>query len=244
MKMTCMGIDISDNDISCSKNIVDDVNRDLSKIVDDNLTFSRVSNVTGDDIAICSIIKDDNTLASVNNEILNVLKNNARGFEDLNGIGHDKSTAGEGMSYAEIDLNPDPEIYPDAVVIAFDTYCGESFVGDVAKRAFNAAKGMDYVRDISVSVVDEIKEIPGVGYVSNITDDPVIVASVENVNHVGSVAGAMIGAVLGSQNTYLVESGSGANVIPGSVIFTVSAIMNYNVIDLAIPFNNRMNVLK
>lgn len=241
MKMTCMGIDISDNDISCDKDLVRNVDNSLLSIIDENIIFSKVTNVTGDDITVSSIINDDNTLESVNSKIYNILYENAMGFDDLNGVGKTRSQAGEGISYAEIDL--DKKFYPDAVVVAFDTYCGENFVGSVAKNAYDAACGMKYVGDISCSVVDDIKEIPGVGFVSNSTDDPVIVASVHNTEQVGVVAGAMIGSILGSKNTYLTHRGSACNVIPGSVIFTVTAIMNYNLIDLSIPFTYRMRCL-
>lgn len=63
------------------------------------------------------------------------------------------------------------------------------------------------------------KKIPGVGYVSSETDDPIVVASVEDIESVGVIAGAMIGAACGNKNTYLVERGTPCNIIPGSVIF-------------------------
>jgi hypothetical protein len=136
------------------------------------------------------------------------------------------------------------DFYPDGIVVAFDTYCGESFVSDVAKKATKAALGMDNVGDISCSVVDEVKEIPGVGFVSSSTDDPVIIASIENTSDVGVVAGSIIGAVLGYQNTYLVSRNTPCNVIPGSVIFSVSAIMNCNIIDLSHSFVHRCRLLE
>lgn len=242
MKMICMGIDISDNDVSCSDVLVDNINASLAEIVDDNIIFSRICNVTGDDITICSVINYDDSLEEVNARILDILKSNAWGFDDLNGIGCDCEHAGEGMSYAEIDL--DENFYPDAVILSFDTYCGESFVADAALSAAKAACNMDAVGNIDCSVVDDIKQIPGVGYVSSSTDDPVVVVSVHDTNQVGVVAGAMIGAVLGNKNTYLVKNGSPTNVIPGSVIFTVCAIMNCNIIDLSIPFSYRMRILE
>ena len=107
-----------------------------------------------------------------------------------------------------------------------------------------AAIGMDSVGDVACSSVKEVREIPGVGYVSSQTDDPVVVASVNNVEDVGVVAGAMIGAVLGSKNTYLVKRHTPANVIPGSVICSVTAIMNSNVIDLAKPLAYKMRILE
>ena len=102
---------------------------------------------------------------------------------------------------------------------------------------------MTDVYNIASSLVDGIKQIPGVGYVSNQTDDPVIVANVTNVEQIGVVAGAMIGAVLGNKNTYLVKRHTPINVIPGSVIFSATAIMNGNLIDLAEYFSFRSQIL-
>jgi hypothetical protein len=72
----------------------------------------------------------------------------------------------------------------------------------------------------------------------------VILASVYNVEHVGVIAGAMIGAILGNKNTYLVKRNTPANVIPGSVIFSVTAFMNGNVIDLSSHFSYRTKILE
>jgi hypothetical protein len=54
----------------------------------------------------------------------------------------------------------------------------------------------------------------------------------------------MIGAALGNKNTYLVKRGTACNVLPGSVIFSATAFMNGNVIDLAVPFENKTRILK
>ena len=67
---------------------------------------------------------------------------------------------------------------------------------------------------------------------------------VENIEHIGVIAGAMIGAVLGNKNTYLVKRGTTCNVLPGSVIFSATAFMNGNVIDLAVPFENKTRILR
>ena len=242
MKMICMGLDISDNDISCSKDIVNNVDESLSEIVDDNVIFSKITNVTGDDITVTTIINDDSSRDATNKRVYDILHENALGFDDLDGVAKSRADAGEGISYAEIELNRD--FYPDAVVVAFDTYCGESFVSDVALKATKAIEGMDNVGSVSCSVVDDVKKIPGVGYVSKDTDDPVIVASVENTGDVGVVAGAAIGAILGYQNTYLVRRNTPCNVIPGSAIFSVSAIMNCNIIDLSHAFIHRCRLLE
>lgn len=54
----------------------------------------------------------------------------------------------------------------------------------------------------------------------------------------------MIGAAIGNENVYLVKRASPSYVIPGSVIFTITAFMNGNVIDLAVPFEHRFKLLK
>ena len=109
--------------------------------------------------------------------------------------------AGEGISYAEAKIRQDR--YPDAVIVAFDTYGGEEIVGKVADSVMKAAKGMDDVNDIGGGAVEGTLKIPGVGYVSNQTDDPVVVATIDDIESVGVVAGAMIGAALGNQHVIL-----------------------------------------
>ena len=120
----------------------------------------------------------------------------------------------------------------------------QEFVGDVANSAIEAAKGMKNMTDVSDLIEPKIRHIPGVGYVSPETDDPVVVATVENIESVGVIAGAMIGAALGNKNTYLVKRGTTCNVLPGSVIFSATAFMNGNVIDLAVPFENKTRILR
>lgn len=240
--MLCHGIDISDNDVSCSDTLINSIESDLYKIKDAGATYALLSNITGDDIVISAIIEDDSLVETVNQSIFNVFKDNALGFDDLNGVSFKREDAGEGISYVELDLNPN--FYPDAVVISFDTYCGEYFVENVARSAVEAAQGMKDVYNVASSVVNSITYIPGVGYVSNQTDDPVVVANVTNVEQVGIVAGAMVGAILGNKNTYLVKRHTPINIIPGSVIFSVTAIMNGNLIDLAEYFNFRSRILK
>ena len=53
----------------------------------------------------------------------------------------------------------------------------------------------------------------------------------------------MIGAILGNKNTYLVKRHTPINVIPGSVIFSVTAIMNGNIIDLSESFMYRSRII-
>jgi hypothetical protein len=166
----------------------------------------------------------------------------AENLGDLSGISDTPEDAGEGISYAEATIRKD--FYPDAIILGFDTYGGEPFVADVANSAIEAAKGMKNCTDVSDYIEPKTRKIPGVGYVSPETDDPVVVATVENIESVGVIAGAMIGAALGNKNVYLVKRGATCNVLPGSVIFSATAFMNGNVIDLAVPFENKTRILR
>lgn len=241
MKITSIGADISRNDVSCSNSLVENIEADMYKLEKLGAVKAALTNVTGDDVVISAFVEDD-LLETINAGIVHILKENAENLGDLNGISQDASTAGEGISYAEANIREDR--YPDAVILGFDTYGGESFVGRAANSAIKAAKGMDDVTDVSDLIEEKSRKIPGVGYVSPETDDPVIVATIEDIESVGVVAGAMIGAALGNKNTYLVERGTACNVIPGSVIFSATAFMNGNVIDLSVPFQNKSRILK
>lgn len=241
MKITSIGADISRNDVSCSDSLIKNIEADMYKLEKLGAVKAALTNVTGDDVVISAFV-EDNLLETINAAIVNILKNNAENLGDLKGISQDPNAAGEGISYAEANIREDR--YPDAVILGFDTYGGESFVGKAANSAIKAATNMDDVTDVSDLILEKSRKIPGVGYVSPETDDPVIVATIEDIESVGVVAGAMIGAALGNKNTYLVERGSVCNVLPGSVIFSATAFMNGNVIDLAVPFQNKTRILK
>ena len=241
MKITAIGADISKNDVSCSTSLVNNVEKNLFKLNELGASHSALTNVTGDDIVVSAFVEDD-LVETINEAIVNILIDCAENLGDLSGISDNESEAGEGISYAEAKFRPG--YYPDAIVLGFDTYGGEPFVSDVANSAIEAAKGMENLTDVSDLIEAKTRKIPGVGYVSSETDDPVVVATVENIESVGVIAGAMIGAALGNKNTYLVERGTTCNVLPGSVIFSATAFMNGNVIDLAIPFQNKTRILR
>ena len=241
MKITAIGADISKNDVSCSSMLVETIEKNLYKVKELGARDVALTNVTGDDVVISAFVEDEH-LEAVNEGIVNVLKISAENQGDLSGISETPEGAGEGISYAEANIRPDR--YPDAIVLGFDTYGGEPFVADVANSAIDAAKGMENLTDISDYIEPKIREIPGVGYVSPETDDPVVVATIENIESVGVVASAMIGAALGNKNVYLVKRGTTCNVLPGSVIFSATAFMNGNVIDLAVPFENKTRILR
>lgn len=241
MKVTAIGADISKNDVSCSTTLVENIEKNLFKLKELGASHAALTNVTGDDVVVTAFVEDD-LLETVNEGIVNILKDCAENLGDLSGISDNENDAGEGISYAEAKFRPG--FYPDAIILGFDTYGGEPFVGDVANSAIKAARGMDNLTDVSDLIEVKTRKIPGVGYVSSETDDPVVVATVENIESVGVIASAMIGAALGNKNTYLVERGTNCNVLPGSVIFSATALMNGNIIDLAIPFQNKTRILR
>jgi hypothetical protein len=239
LKLTSIGADVSGNDVSCSQNMIQNIENDIHKLLDIGAHKAALTNITGDDIVISAFVPDDK-LETINHAIVEILTENAEDLGDIGGISKTPEGAGEGISYAEAKINQDR--YPDAVILAFDTYGGEPFVKTVVKSSIDAATGMDNVTDIGGGNFGIVK-IPGVGYVSDETDDPVIAATIEDIESVGIVAGAMVGAALGNKNVYLVRRGTPSYVIPGSVILSVSAYMNGNVMDLAVPLAQRMKIL-
>ena len=241
MKITAIGADISQNDVSCSSKLVETIENNLYKIKNLGARNVALTNITGDDVVIGAFV-DDDLLEPINEGIVNVLKESAENLGDLSGISKNPEDAGEGISYAEAKFRQDR--YPDAIVLGFDTYGGEPFVADVANSSIDAAKGMKNLTDVSDYIESKTRKIPGVGYVSSETDDPVVVATVEDIESVGVIASAMIGAALGNKNVYLLKRGTTCNVLPGSVIFSATAFMNGNIIDLAVPFENKTRILK
>jgi len=241
LKITAIGADISKNDVSCSANLVNNIEKNLYRLKELGARDAGLTNVTGDDIVISAFVEDE-LLEPINEGIVNIMKECAENMGDLSGISKNPDEAGEGVSYAQADIRPDR--YPDAIVLGFDTYGGEPFVGDVANSAIDAARGMKNLTDISDCIEPKTRKIPGVGYVSPETDDPVVVATVEDIESIGVIASAMIGAALGNKNVYLVKRGTTCNVLPGSVIFSATAFMNGNIIDLAVPFENKTRVLR
>lgn len=240
MKVTAFGADISNNDTFCSKNLINNLENDLHCITDIGAEKAAITNITGDDIVISAFIEDD-LLKPVNKCIVDILRENSEDLGDVSGISSNPETAGEGVSYAEAKFREDR--FPDALILAFDTYGGEPFVSNVANSAIKAARGMDGVTDVSAEITPGVKKIPGVGYVSDETDDPIVVATIEDLESVGVVAGAMLGATLGNKNVYLVKRGSPSFVIPGSVIVSITAFMNGNIIDLAVPLEQKTRIL-
>ncbi len=239
MKLTAIGADISINDVSCSCSLIQNIENDISQLLDVGAYKAALTNITGDDVVISAFVEDDK-LESVNSKIIDILRKNAESLGDIGGISKTPEGAGEGISYAEAKIREDR--YPDAVIVAFDTYGGEEIVGKVADSVMKAAKGMDDVTDIGGGGVKGTLKIPGVGYTSDQTDDRVVVATIENIESVGTVAGAMVGAAVGNQHVNLVKRGTPSYVIPRGVIMSVTAFMNGNVMDLAVPLFERMRI--
>ncbi len=240
MKITAIGADISKNDVSCSKNLIKNIENNIPSLLNKGAYKAALTNITGDDVVISAFVEDDR-LEEVNQGIVDILRQNAEDLGDINGISDTLEGAGEGISYAEAKIRQDR--YPDAIIMAFDTYGGEGFVHNVADSVIKAARGMDQVTDIGGSSLNPKQKIPGVGFVSDETDDPVVVVTVEDIESIGVVAGAMMGAALGNKNVYLVRRGSPSHIIPGSVIISITAYMNGNVIDLSVPLSSKMKIL-
>ena len=241
LKIVSIGADISGNDTSCSMELIRKLEADIPILVDLGAYKAALTNITGDDVVIIAFVEDGIT-AKINRAIVHILRENSEDMGDLKGISGTPEGAGEGISYAEAKIRQDR--YPDAIILSFDTYGGEEFVSDVANSTIKAARGMDGVTDVSEEIKPRTRKIPGVGYVSEKTDDPVVAATIEDMESIGVVAGAMLGAALGNKNVYLVRRGAPSHIIPGSVIVSATAFLNGNIIDLAAPFEERTRILK
>ena len=79
MKITAIGADISRNDVSCSNTLVENIESDLYKLKALGARDTALTNVTGDDVVISAFVEDD-LLESVNEGIVNILKDNAAEF--------------------------------------------------------------------------------------------------------------------------------------------------------------------
>lgn len=208
-----------------------------------------------DGIATSVIVKGYRNAAAKSIEILNNVAMDADDRETLKKVAMTAMT-GKGSDYAKDKL---ADLVVDAALriaedgeIDIDNINIQRISGDSVEDSFLAegivmdkdpvSKNMP--TDVSDLIEPKSKKIPGVGYVSPETDDPVVVATVENIESVGVIAGAMIGAALGNKNVYLVKRGTNCNVLPGSVIFSATAFMNGNVIDLAVPFENKTRILR
>ncbi|MEE0925405.1 MAG: hypothetical protein U0L35_06875, partial [Methanobrevibacter sp.] len=112
MKVTAIGADISNNDVSCSHSLIENLEKDIPKLLEIGAEKAALTNITGDDVAIAAFCKDE-LLEKVNAGIVEILRDNAEDLGDLNGISTNPDNAGEGISYAEADLHE--EGYHDAI---------------------------------------------------------------------------------------------------------------------------------
>ncbi|WP_456416421.1 hypothetical protein [Methanocaldococcus sp.] len=221
-----IGVDISNNDVRTNPKINELVNREVKERLSKLGIKACISNITGDDIVITSFVPED--LIEENNRIIfEILNKYAEGFDDLNGISKDKDKAGEGLSYAVAESISE---YGDAVIVSFDTYGGESFVNDMA--LFVREIGEKFGYDVGCSVSNEPVEIPGIGYTGSESDDPVVVITVNELKEISKISGLIYGGLLSFDKLYFVKNGEGVDILPPGVIYTMSAFLNGNIIDL------------
>ena len=119
MKVVAIGADISNNDVSVSDSLVENIEKDIPKLLELGAKKAALTNITGDDIVIAAFVEDA-LLETVNAGIVEILKDNAEDLGDVAGISQDLDNAGEGISYAEANL--EEGYYQDAIIMAFDTY--------------------------------------------------------------------------------------------------------------------------
>ena len=59
MKITCIGADISNNDVSCSENLISNLKSDIPKLLKKGAIKAGLTNITGDDVVISAIVNDE-----------------------------------------------------------------------------------------------------------------------------------------------------------------------------------------
>ncbi|XRO75401.1 hypothetical protein ACO3TA_00530 [Methanocaldococcus sp. 28A] len=221
-----IGVDISDNDVKTNPKVNELVNKEVKERLSVLGIKACISNITGDDIVVTSFVPK-NLIEENNKIIFEILNKYAESFNDLNGISKEKDKAGEGLSYAIAEAKSE---YGDAIIVAFDTYGGESFVDEMA--LFVKEIGEKFGYNVGCSVSNEAVKIPGVGYTGAESDDPVVVITVEELNDIKKLAGLIYGGLLNFDKLYFVKNGEGINILPPGVIYTMCAFLNGNVIDL------------
>ncbi|WP_292460671.1 hypothetical protein [Methanothermococcus sp.] len=234
--ITSIGVDISSNDVKTNPVVNEKINRELPLVIPPNVKSS-LSNVTGDDIVITSFVPE-NLIEETNQSIIKLLRKHAEGFEDLDGVSKNSNDAGEGISYAVAKAGSN---YGDALIISFDTYGGEDIVNEMA--LFVEDIGRKYGFDVDSSVSDKPKKIHGVGYSGVATDDPVVIITFKELKELSKLAGLIFGGLLSFDNLYFVKKGTATNILPPGVIYTMSAFLNGNVIDLYDGIKRRYNML-
>ena len=60
LKLTSIGADVSGNDVSCSQNMIKNIENDIPKLLDIGAYKAALTNITGDDIVISAFVPDEN----------------------------------------------------------------------------------------------------------------------------------------------------------------------------------------
>ncbi|MFU8653524.1 hypothetical protein [Methanotorris formicicus] len=235
--ISAIGIDVSSNDVSTNPKVNEKIDYEIKRKLSKIGVKAVLTNVTGDDIVITSFVPE-NLIEETNKIIIDILKKHAEGFDDLNGISENPEDAGEGVSYA---IAKAGSKYGDALIVSFDTYGGEDIVNEMALFVEEIGKKFGY--DASSSVSNKPKKIHGVGYVGVSTDDPVVVITFEELKELPKLAGMIFGGLLGFDGAYFVRRGTPTNILPPGVIYTMSAFLNGNVIDLYEGIRRRFNII-
>ena len=90
LKITAIGADISRNDVSCSKELTQNIENNLHKLKELGAKQAALTNITGDDVVVSAFVEDD-LLEIINEGIVNILRDCAENLGDLSGISKDES---------------------------------------------------------------------------------------------------------------------------------------------------------
>ncbi|MDO9043837.1 MAG: hypothetical protein Q7U35_00850, partial [Methanobacteriaceae archaeon] len=59
MKITAIGADISNNDTSCSGNLIKNLQANIPQLINLGAQNAALTNITGDDVVISAFVEDD-----------------------------------------------------------------------------------------------------------------------------------------------------------------------------------------
>ena len=82
MKVVAIGADISSNDVSVSESLVENIEKDIPKLLELGARKAALTNITGDDVVITAFVEDE-LLETVNAGIVEILRNNAEDLGDV-----------------------------------------------------------------------------------------------------------------------------------------------------------------
>ena len=85
MKVVAIGADISSNDVSVSESLVENIEKDIPKLLELGARKAALTNITGDDVVITAFVEDE-LLETVNAGIVEILRNNAEDLGDVRGL--------------------------------------------------------------------------------------------------------------------------------------------------------------